>query len=56
MHSDIDPRVKPHEEENVKLTTIVLAYAFALSSSGAASGNASANPAGTRSVSLFNLF
>jgi len=56
MHSDIDPRVKPHEEENVKLTTIVLAYAFAPSGSGAASGNASANPAGTRSVSLFNLF
>jgi len=32
MHSDVDPRVKPHEEENVKLTTVVLAYAFAPSS------------------------
>ncbi len=32
MHSDIDPRVKPHEEENMKLTTIALASAFALSS------------------------
>src|SRR6266478_7499406 len=32
MHSDIDPRVKPHEEENMKLTTIALASAFAVSS------------------------
>ena len=31
MHSDIEPRVKPQEEENMKLTTIALASAFALS-------------------------
>jgi hypothetical protein len=31
MHSDIEPRVKPHEEENMKLTTVALAFAFALS-------------------------
>jgi len=31
MLSDIDPRVKPPEEENMKLTTIALASAFALS-------------------------
>jgi hypothetical protein len=31
MHSDIEPRVKPHVEENMKLTTIALASAFALS-------------------------
>jgi hypothetical protein len=31
-HSDIDLRVKPHEEDNMKLTTIALASALALSS------------------------
>ena len=44
MHSDIEPRVKPQEEENMKLTTIALASAFALSSTFALANTARRKP------------
>ena len=51
MHSDVDPRVKPQVEENMKLTTIALASALALSNTFALANTVRHKP----SVRMYHL-